>query len=76
MVRSSTIASGKNSIAWRRASVSNLRRQFLAPAASGVAFGLLLLALGMRNGYALVSYTLAGFVTTTIAPRPRRRPMM
>jgi cytochrome c-type biogenesis protein CcmF len=54
-------------IAWRRASVSNLKRQFAAPALAGVAVGALLFALGMRNAYALVSYTLAGFVLATIA---------
>ena len=53
-------------IAWRRASVANLKRQFAAPAAGGLTLGLALFALGMRDGYALVSYTLAGFVATTI----------
>ena len=53
-------------IAWRRASIANLKRQFAAPAAGGVTLGVALFALGMRDGYALVSYTLAGFVATTI----------
>jgi cytochrome c-type biogenesis protein CcmF len=53
-------------IAWRKASLSNLRRQFLAPFVSGILFALLLFAFGMRNGYALVSYLLAAFVATTI----------
>ena len=53
-------------IAWRRASVSNLKRQFAAPVATGVAAGGLLFALGMRDGYALVAYMLAAFVTGTI----------
>jgi cytochrome c-type biogenesis protein CcmF len=53
-------------IAWRKASVSNLRRQFLGPVISGVAFLLLLMVLGMRNGWALISYMLAAFVTATI----------
>ena len=53
-------------IAWRRASVSNLKRQFVTPALSGLAVGALLLASGMRDPYALVSYTLAGFVAATI----------
>jgi cytochrome c-type biogenesis protein CcmF len=53
-------------IAWRKASLSNLRRQFLAPVVSGVAFAVLLFALGMRNGYALVSYLIAAFVAGTI----------
>src|SRR5438874_803186 len=53
-------------IAWRKASLSNLRRQFLIPVSCGVAFGALLVAAGMRNGYAIVSYTLAAFVAATI----------
>ncbi len=53
-------------VAWRKASLSNLRRQFLGPVASGVAFSVLLVAAGMRNGYALVAYTLAAFVAATI----------
>jgi cytochrome c-type biogenesis protein CcmF len=53
-------------IAWRRASVANLRRQFAVPVFGGVAVGILLLALGMREGHALIAYTLAGFVATTI----------
>jgi cytochrome c-type biogenesis protein CcmF len=53
-------------IAWRKASTANLKRQFAVPAATGVVLGALLLALGMRNGHALVTYTLAGFVTGTI----------
>jgi cytochrome c-type biogenesis protein CcmF len=53
-------------IAWRKASLSNLRRQFFAPAVTGVAFAALLALLGMRNGYALVSYLLAAFVAGTI----------
>ncbi len=53
-------------IAWRRASVANLKRQFAVPVATGAAAGGLLLALGMRDGYALVTYVLAAFVTGTI----------
>jgi cytochrome c-type biogenesis protein CcmF len=53
-------------IAWRKASTSNLRRQFLAPVIMGLCTGALLLVLGMRNFHALVAYTLAGFVAGTI----------
>ena len=53
-------------IAWRKASTSNLKRQFIFPTAAGVVSGLLLLALGMRNVHALIAYTLAGFVAGTI----------
>ena len=53
-------------IAWRKASTSNLRRQFVAPVSMGLATGAGLFALGMRNFHALVAYTLAGFVAGTI----------
>lgn len=53
-------------IAWRRASAANLKRQFAWPVFMGVATGAILAALGMRDGYALVAYTLAGFVMGTI----------
>src|SRR5919201_1552658 len=53
-------------IAWRRASVANLKRQFTGPVTGGVVVGMVLFALGMRDGYALVAYVLAGFVMTTI----------
>ncbi len=53
-------------IAWRRASVANLRRQFAVPAFGAVAVASLLVALGMREWHALIAYTLAGFVGTTI----------
>jgi cytochrome c-type biogenesis protein CcmF len=53
-------------IAWRRASVSNLKRQFLSPSIFGLAVGVVMLAAGMRNFYAVVCYILCGFVTGTI----------
>ncbi len=54
-------------IAWRRASTSNLRRQFTWPVTSGVVVFAVLFALGMRSFYALITYLLAGFVMGTIA---------
>ena len=53
-------------IAWRRASTSNLRRQFAGPVTFAAAVLVLLLVLGMRNFHALVAYTLAAFVAGTI----------
>jgi cytochrome c-type biogenesis protein CcmF len=53
-------------IAWRKASTSNLKRQFAVPTMVGLIVGVALFALGMRDGYALVAYTLAGFVAATI----------
>ncbi len=66
-------------IAWRKASTANLRRQFIAPVASGGLTLVLLLAGGMRDFYALVALALAGFVAGTIVQefyrgiRARRR---
>ncbi|HWZ61203.1 MAG TPA: cytochrome c-type biogenesis CcmF C-terminal domain-containing protein, partial [Gemmatimonadaceae bacterium] len=53
-------------IAWRRASVSNLQRQFAVPVFGGVTVLAVLLAMGMRQPSALAAYALAGFVSTTI----------
>ena len=53
-------------IAWRKASTSNLKRQFAAPVTIALAVGILRLVLGMRDVYALIAYTLAGFVAATI----------
>ncbi len=53
-------------IAWRKASVSNLKRQFAAPAATGVVVGVALFAAGMHSIYPLMTYALCGFVTGTI----------
>ncbi len=54
-------------IAWRRASVANLKRQFVLPTFTGVSTGVLLVAAGMREWHAVVAYALAGFVAGTIA---------
>jgi cytochrome c-type biogenesis protein CcmF len=66
-------------IAWRRASASNLRRQFTMPLATGAIVGAGLFVAGMRDGYALIAFALAGFVAGTVAQeffrgiRARRR---
>lgn len=54
-------------IAWRRASLDNLRRNFLYPALFGIAVSLFLLALGMRRIYPLLAFGLAAFVLATVA---------
>lgn len=54
-------------IAWRKASTANLKRQFIAPVASGLVTLAALLAVGIRDFYALVALALAGFVAGTIA---------
>jgi cytochrome c-type biogenesis protein CcmF len=53
-------------IAWRRASVPNLRRQFAVPVTSGVFVLLILLVAGMRDVGALMAMALGGFVTATV----------
>ncbi len=54
-------------IAWRKASAANLRRQFIVPVATGLVTLAVLLALGVRDFYAVVAFALAGFVAGTIA---------
>src|SRR2546427_10875707 len=54
-------------IAWRRSSLESLKRAFLGPVIAGVALTGALIALGMRNPYALVSLFLCAFVTGTVA---------
>ena len=53
-------------IAWRRASVSNLKRQFATPSIVGLAVAVLLVSLGMRRLAPLMTYALCGFVAGTI----------
>ena len=52
-------------IAWRKASTANLRRQFVAPLASGVSVVLVLAAFGIRDLYPLMTWGLAAFVFGT-----------
>src|SRR5207245_2655314 len=66
-------------IAWRRASVPSLQRQFAVPATVGGFTALILLVAGMRDFYALMAIALGGFVTATVVQefargaRARRR---
>src|SRR5437762_9780612 len=53
-------------IAWRRASLPNLQRQFAVPTTAGVFTLLILLVAGMRDVGALIAIGIAGFVTATI----------
>jgi len=54
-------------IAWRRASANNLRRNFLAPVAVGVAAAALFWGLGVRSALAVLAMALTVFVAATIA---------
>jgi cytochrome c-type biogenesis protein CcmF len=53
-------------IAWRRASIPNLQRQFAVPVTTGIFMLLILLVAGMRDFWALTSITIAAFVGATI----------
>jgi cytochrome c-type biogenesis protein CcmF len=53
-------------IAWRRASLPNLRRQFAVPVTTGGLTLLVLLVGGMRDVYALMAIGLGAFVAATI----------
>src|SRR5438128_1671236 len=53
-------------IAWRRASLPNLQRQFAVPVTVGVFTGLVLLVAGIRDFYALMAMALGGFVLGTV----------
>ncbi len=53
-------------IAWRRASVRNLQKSFLLPVSLGLVGGAILFAGGMRDFYALLSFSLCIFVLETV----------
>ncbi|NOT07659.1 MAG: heme lyase CcmF/NrfE family subunit [Gemmatimonadales bacterium] len=53
-------------IAWRKASAANLQRQFIVPSVTGLVVAVALLAIGIRDGWALAAWTLAGFVLGTV----------
>jgi len=53
-------------IAWRRASVGNLQRQFAGPVIAGGTTCFILLVFGMRDVAAILAYSFAGLVTMTI----------
>jgi len=53
-------------IAWRRASIPNLQRQFAVPVTSGVFVLLILLVAGVRDLGALMATSIGGFVLGTV----------
>ncbi len=53
-------------IAWRRSSLDSLRRNFLWPTLAALILTVVLVAAGVRHFYALVSFALCLFVTTTV----------
>jgi len=54
-------------LAWRKTSGESLRRNFLWPSVIGIAGGVLAIALGARNFYAIVCFLLSTFVAATLA---------
>jgi cytochrome c-type biogenesis protein CcmF len=53
-------------IAWRRASVANLKRQFTIPVVSALLAGVILFAIGIRGLAPLLSYIFCALVLATI----------
>ena len=53
-------------IAWRRSSWESLKRAFRWPTIGGVAVAVILVALGMRQPYALMSFGLCTFVLVSV----------
>jgi cytochrome c-type biogenesis protein CcmF len=53
-------------IAWRKASTSNLKRQFLVPVGTGLVVGVVVAVLGVREFYPLMTIGLAAFVAGTV----------
>ena len=53
-------------IAWRRSSMKSLQKAFLLPTIGGVVVGATLLAMGVREYYAIICFALCAFVTLTI----------
>lgn len=54
-------------IAWRRASWAHLKRTFAVPVSTGLAAGVICFIGGIRNYWAIVSFSLIFFVLATIA---------
>lgn len=53
--------------AWRRTSTESLKKNFAVPVAAGLLFLPILLGLGVRSIYALISLVLCAFVTASVA---------
>lgn len=53
-------------IGWRKASTTNLKRNFLGPALTALLSGVIMLAFGITQPYALLAFVLCAFVGATI----------
>jgi cytochrome c-type biogenesis protein CcmF len=54
-------------IAWRRASIDNLRRNFVVPVVIGIVAAAVFFVLGIRSALAVISLALTIFVAATVA---------
>jgi cytochrome c-type biogenesis protein CcmF len=53
-------------IGWRKASITNLKKNFMFPGIAAILAGIIMLALGVRQPYALLAFALSAFVGGTI----------
>ena len=53
-------------IGWRQASSKNLIRNFLGPLVVGLVLGIVLFIVGLREWYAIIAFSVCGFVLSTI----------
>jgi cytochrome c-type biogenesis protein CcmF len=53
-------------LAWRKTSTASLKRHFTLPGIVGLVVSVTLIVLGMRDVYAIISFGLCAFVTSTI----------
>ena len=53
-------------LAWRKATMSNLKRNFMVPLSVSLVFGVIIAVLGVRQVVAWVFFVLCAFVTATI----------
>ena len=59
-------------IAWRKASIANLQRQFILPVTGLVVAAVVMLVAGMRDLYPIMSIALAAFVLVTVTQEFQR----
>ena len=53
-------------LAWRKTSTASLKRHFTIPTAIGLVLAAVLVGMGIRDVYAIISFALCAFVTVTI----------
>ena len=53
-------------IGWRKASITNLKKNFMFPGIAAILAGIIMVAFGVRQPYALLAFVLSAFVGGTI----------